>query len=324
MSEALLEVNNLKVYYDMMQGSVKAVDDVSFKIRRGDAFGLAGESGCGKTTVALSIMRLLPKNGRIVSGEMIFNGIDLVELSEEEMRKIRWKRISMVFQGAMNALNPVHKVGDQIVEAILTHEKVTEEDALERAKKLLEMVGLPSDTVNSYPHELSGGMKQRVVIAMALACNPDLIIADEPTTALDVIVQAQILKLLDELRKKLNLSLILITHDLSVISELCNKIAIMYAGKLVEIGDVKDIYTNPMHPYTQGLINAFPSIEGPKKKLISIPGSPPDLLNPPSGCRFHLRCPHAMDICKREEPQLIEIDKKDWYVACHLHGRGEK
>ncbi len=324
MSEALLEVNNLKVYYDMMQGSVKAVDDVSFKIRRGDAFGLAGESGCGKTTVALSIMKLLPKNGRIVSGEMVFEGIDLVKLNEEEMRKIRWKRISMVFQGAMNALNPVHKVGDQIAEAILTHEKVTEEDALERAKKLLEMVGLPSDTVNNYPHELSGGMKQRVVIAMALACNPDLIIADEPTTALDVIVQAQILKLLDELRKKLNLSLILITHDLSVISELCNKIAIMYAGKLVEIGDVKDIYTNPMHPYTQGLINAFPSIEGPKKKLISIPGSPPDLLNPPSGCRFHLRCPHAMDICKREEPHLVEIDKKGWYVACHLHGRGEK
>lgn len=320
MSESLLEIGDLKVYYIIKQGAVRAVDGVSFEIKRGDALGLAGESGCGKTTIALSIMRLLPKNGKIIDGKIVFDGIDLTNINEEKMRKIRWKRISMIFQGAMNALNPVHKIGNQITEAILTHEKLDEDKALERARKLLEMVGLSASIADNYPHELSGGMKQRVVIAMALACNPDFVIADEPTTALDVIVQAQILNLLDELKKKLKLSLMLITHDLSIISEICNKIAIMYAGKLVEIGDLKDVYCNPMHPYTRGLIDAFPSIDGPKKKLISIPGCPPDLINPPRGCRFHPRCPYAMDICMKEEPQLIEIDRGHQRVACHMYG----
>ncbi len=312
-----LIIDNLKTYYETRSGAVRAVDGVSFQIEVGEAFGLAGESGCGKTTIALSIMRLLPRNGRIVNGKILFKGLDLTEATLREMNKIRWKRISMIFQGAMNALNPVHKVGDQIVEAIVAHDGVEKREALERAGKLMEMVGLSTDMINKYPHELSGGMKQRVIIAMALSCNPELIIADEPTTALDVIVQAQILKLIGELKAKLNLSLMLITHDLSIISELCNRVAIMYAGKIVEIGDVKNVCRGPLHPYTQGLVAAFPSVREEKRKLSYIPGSPPDLLNPPSGCRFHLRCSKAMDKCRMEEPKLAKVNNT--FIACHLY-----
>ncbi|MEM1547026.1 MAG: ABC transporter ATP-binding protein [Candidatus Methanomethylicia archaeon] len=312
-----LIIDNLKTYYETRSGAVRAVDGVSFQIEVGEAFGLAGESGCGKTTIALSIMRLLPRNGRIVNGKILFKGLDLTEATLREMNKIRWKRISMIFQGAMNALNPVHKVGDQIVEAIVAHDGVEKREALERAGKLMEMVGLSTDMINKYPHELSGGMKQRVIIAMALSCNPELIIADEPTTALDVIVQAQILKLIGELKAKLNLSLMLITHDLSIISELCNRVAIMYAGKIVEIGDVKNVCRSPLHPYTQGLVAAFPSVREEKRKLSYIPGSPPDLLNPPSGCRFHLRCSKAMDKCRMEEPKLAKVNNT--FIACHLY-----
>ncbi len=314
----LLEVHGLKTYFETTKGYVKAVDNVSFSLDKGDAFGLAGESGCGKTTTGLSIIKLLPSNGKILDGKIIFDGIDLISLPEEILRKnIRWKRISIVFQGAMNALNPVYTVGDQIMEAILTHEDISNEEAKERVIKLFELVGIDPSRINNYPFEFSGGMKQRAMIAMALACNPDIVITDEPTTALDVIVQAQVLKLLKSLKEELNLSLIMISHDLSVIAETCNKVAIMYAGKIVEMADVVRLFKNPLHPYSQGLMNSFPSLKGPRKKLISIPGSPPNLLSPPSGCRFHPRCQYALEKCKQEEPLLMEIDKGH-YVACHL------
>ena len=314
----LLEVHGLKTYFETTKGYVKAVDNVSFSLDKGDAFGLAGESGCGKTTTGLSIIKLLPSNGKILDGKIIFDGIDLISLPEEILRKnIRWKRISIVFQGAMNALNPVYTVGDQIMEAILTHEDISNEEAKERVIKLFELVGIDPSRINNYPFEFSGGMKQRAMIAMALACNPDIVITDEPTTALDVIVQAQVLKLLKKLKEELNLSLIMISHDLSVIAETCNKVAIMYAGKIVEMADVVRLFKNPLHPYSQGLMNSFPSLKGPRKKLISIPGSPPNLLSPPLGCRFNPRCPYAWEKCKEEEPLLIEIDKGH-YAACHL------
>jgi len=281
--------------------------------------GLAGESGCGKTTLALSILRILPPGGTILGGKILLENANILTLNEQEMReKIRWKKISLIFQGAMNALNPVFKVGDQIVEAITTHEPDTSRsEAVERVSKLLGLVGVEASRLDNFPHEFSGGMKQRAVIAMALACNPKLLIADEPGTALDVIVQAQTLKLLIKLQQELNLSMILITHDLSIIAETCQKLAIMYAGKLVEFGDVVVIFKEPIHPYTQGLISAFPDITGPRTRMKSIPGSPPDLLYPPTGCRFHPRCTYALDICKKKEPILARIGK-DHFIACHL------
>jgi len=314
----LLEVKNLRTYYITRAGPVRAVDGVSFFVEKGEVFGLAGESGCGKTTAGLSILRLLPRYGRIVGGEIIFDGVNILEVRESVFRrKYRWKRISMVFQGAMNALNPVFRVGEQIAEAIMLHENVSKEEAMKRVKALFEKVGIEPSRVDNYPHEFSGGMRQRAMIALALACNPELVIADEPTTALDVVIQGQILDLLRKLREELDLSVILITHDLSTIAELCNRVGIMYAGKLVECADVRSIFKDPLHPYTQGLINAIPSITGPKTRLRSIPGAPPDLLNPPRGCRFHPRCPYATEKCRREEPAYIEVRRGHW-VACHM------
>ncbi|RLE54038.1 MAG: ABC transporter ATP-binding protein [Candidatus Methanomethylicota archaeon] len=314
----LLKVDGLKTYYFTLRGPVKAVDNVSFEVESGEALGLAGESGCGKTTAALSIIRLVPPPGKIVDGKLLFNGVNLLELSKDDMRKIRWKEIAIIFQGAMNALNPVMRVGDQIAEAILVHEPdIDKKEAFERAGKLLQLVGIDPSRAKDYPHEFSGGMRQRAMIAMALACNPKLLIADEPATALDVIVQAQVLDLLKDLREKLGLSMILITHDLSIIAETCDRVAIMYAGKIVEYADVRTIFKHPLHPYTKGLIDAFPNIKGPRKPITSIPGSPPNLLNPPPGCRFHPRCKYAKDICKKEEPPLLCVDEKH-YVACHL------
>jgi len=316
----LLDVQNLTTHYKTLRGPVRAAEDVSFQVSKGEALGLAGESGCGKTTVALSILRLLPSAGRIVEGKVFFDNRNVVGLDEDEYRRtIRWKEISIVFQGAMNALNPVYKVGDQIVEAIVTHEpNVNKKEADDRTRKLLEMVGMDPSRANNYPHEFSGGMRQRALIAMSIACNPKLLIADEPGTALDVIVQAQVLKLLRELKSKLNLAMILITHDLSIIAETCEKTAIMYAGKMAEYGDIVTIFKEPLHPYTQGLIGAFPSIHAPKSRMVSIPGLPPDLLDPPPGCRFHPRCPYAMDICRNKEPPLEKIGKEERYVSCYL------
>jgi peptide/nickel transport system ATP-binding protein len=316
----ILDVQNLTTHYQTVRGWVRATEDVSFTVQAGEALGIAGESGCGKTTVALSLLKILPRGGRIRKGSIIFDGTDLVPLSDGEMRKIRWKGISIVFQGAMNALNPVFKVGDQIVEAITIHEPdVNKRTALERARSLLELVGVEPDRVDNYPHEFSGGMRQRALIAMALAANPKLLVADEPGTALDVIVQAQTLKLMRELKDKLGLSMVMISHDLSIIAETCEKVAIMYAGRIVEYGDAEGIFKEPLHPYTQGLVKAFPSIHGERVRLTSIPGAPPDLLDPPSGCRFNPRCPYVMDVCKKEVPPLQKAGKGEHLVACHLY-----
>jgi len=315
----LLDVQNLKMYYSTLRGPVRAVDQVSFQVEKAEGLGLAGESGCGKTSVALSLLKILPPNGRILGGKILLHDKNLVKFKEEKMRKeVRWKGISLVFQGAMNAFNPVYRVGDQIVEAISLHEpNVSKEEAKKRVNKLLETVGVDPSRADNYPHEFSGGMKQRAMIAMALASNPELLIADEPGTALDVIVQAQVLKLLRELKEKLQLGMILITHDLSIITETCEKLAIMYAGKIVEYGNIVTIFKEPLHPYTQGLIGAFPSIKAKKTRMTSISGSPPNLQNPPRGCRFYPRCPYAMDICRSEEPKSIEVTN-DHRVACYL------
>jgi len=316
---AVLEVQNLRTHFKTQRGFVKAVDGVSFEVEKGQAMGLAGESGCGKTTVALSILRTLPTAGKILDGKLLFRGQNILELTEDEFREnIRWKGISIVFQGAMNALNPVYKIGDQIIEAITLHEPDVERDtAVERTQKLFELVGIDPSRIDNYPHEFSGGMRQRSMIAMALACNPALLIADEPGTALDVIVAAQVLKLMNELKAKLNLAMILITHDLSIIAETCERSAIMYAGKVAEYADVYSIFKEPLHPYTQGLMGVFPKIKDAKTRMTSIPGSPPDLLNPPTGCKFHPRCKYAMEICKTEEPAFLDIGKNH-YVSCHL------
>lgn len=318
----LLDVQDLTTHYTTLRGWVRAAEGVSFQVLKGEALGIAGESGCGKTTVALSLLKILPSGGRIRKGKIIYDGVDLVPLTDNEMRKIRWKGISIVFQGAMNAFNPITKIGDQIVEAIRLHEPdVDRKGALDRARSLLELVGVEPDRVNNYPHEFSGGMRQRALIAMSLASNPKLLIADEPGTALDVIVQAQTLKLMRELKDKLGLSMIMISHDLSIIAETCEKVAIMYAGRIVEYGDAEEIFKNPLHPYTQGLVKAFPSIHTAKQRLVSIPGTPPDLLNPPPACRFNPRCQYVMDVCRKIDPPLEKTDKAhgDHVVACHLY-----
>src|SRR6266487_2679774 len=316
----VLDVQHLTTHYETLRGWVRAVEDISFSVKKRETLGDAGESGCGKTTVALSLLKILPRGGRIRKGKILFEGTDLVSLSNEEMRKIRWKGIAIVFQGAMNAMNPVFKVGDQIIEAIQTHQsKISKSEALDRAKSLLELVGVEPSRVDNYPHEFSGGMRQRALIAMALAANPKILIADEPGTALDVIVQAQVLKLMRDLKEKLDLSMVLISHDLSILAETCDKLVIMYAGKIVEYGDVYEVFKEPLHPYTQGLIGAFPKLKGPREKLISVPGSPPDLLNPPPACHFNPRCPFVMDICKTQEPPLMKVGSKEHYVACWLY-----
>ncbi len=317
---AILETQNLTTNYRTMRGWVRAAEGVNIRVEKGEALGLAGESGCGKTTVAMSILKILPQGGTIRGGKIIFDGTDLVPLSENEMRKIRWKGIAIVFQGAMNAMNPVLKVGDQIVEAIRTHEPdVSSKESWERARKLFELVGIDPERVDNYPHEFSGGMRQRALIAMALAANPKFLIGDEPGTALDVIVQAQTLKLMRDLRERLGLSMLVISHDLSILAETCEKIAIMYAGRIVEYGDAESVFKEPLHPYTQGLIKAFPSIKGERTRLTSIPGQPPDLLRPPPACRFNPRCPYVMDVCKKLDPSLEKSGRGDHLVACHLY-----
>jgi len=313
----LLEVRELTMHFSTLEGNVNAVDKVSFELNKGESIGFAGESGCGKTSLGLTILKLLPSNAKILGGSILFDGMDLLKKSEEEVRQqFRWKRMAMVFQGSMNAFCPVHKIGDQIAEAIMLHQNVNRAQANKRVQEVLSLVGIDPSRANNYPHEFSGGMRQRAMIAMALVCNPDFVIADEPTTALDVIVQAQILKLLVELREKLHLSYMLISHDISTIADICEKTSVMYAGKIVELADTLTIFKDPRHPYAKGLISAFPSIKGAKKRLSSIPGFPPDLLNPPKGCRFHPRCPIAMDVCQRQEPEIRDLGRNH-LVACH-------
>ncbi len=413
---SLLEVRDLRVYYKIMDGEVKAVDGIDLTLEKGKTMGFVGESGCGKTTAAFAIMKLLPRNGLIKTGQIQFDGrivirapliselnyyargedweanvkriiserreearqaksfgefggrdlpltdseiafLDKIEgilrgedgadpkairerlwdllerreasfahgrgrkararAEEETLRDLRWSRISMIFQGAMNAFNPVYKVGDQIKEALFTHLDITSEEADERVAELFDLVGLDRGMMNSYPHEFSGGMKQRAMIAMSLVCNPDLIIADEPTTALDVIMQDRILAEIKDLQKRLDIAMLIITHDISVVAEVADTISIMYAGEIVEEGRITSVFERPSHPYTIGLMEAFPSITGEKKRLRAIPGSPPDLVKPPSGCRFHPRCRFAKEICKTTRPSLVEIES-DHRAACHF------
>jgi peptide/nickel transport system ATP-binding protein len=313
----LLEVKDLKTYFKTQEGTLKAVDGIGFVLEKGQAMGLAGESGCGKTTAALSIMKLLPANGYIAGGSINFMGQDMSKVTGDKLRAIRWRDISIVFQGAMNALNPVKRVGDQITEPILLHENVDEEVAKKRVRELFSLVGINPNRIREYPHEFSGGMRQRVMIAMALACRPKLVIADEPTTALDVMIQAQILQLMKNLQTELDLAMIIISHDLSVLAETCDLLCIMYAGKIVERSTAVEVFANPQHPYTKGLIAAFPNIKGDRKMPASIAGNPPNLINAPVGCRFAERCYMAQDVCRKDEPPLIEV-LPGHFAACHF------
>ncbi|KXH72897.1 MAG: dipeptide/oligopeptide/nickel ABC transporter ATP-binding protein [Candidatus Thorarchaeota archaeon SMTZ-45] len=315
----MLEVDNLSTHYYLGSRPVRAVEDVSFTIDKQETLGVAGESGCGKTTTAYSIMRILPENGRIIGGHVLLDGEELTSKSEEQMRQLRWKSASIVFQYAMNAFNPVLRIGKQITEVMMEKYEVEEEEAIEKLEDLFDEVGLEPKRMWDYPHEFSGGMLQRAIIAQALSCDPKLIIADEPVTALDVIVQNKILDLLRKLQKKYDLGVLFITHDLSVVAENCDSTAIMYAGNIVETGTTSDVFKQSLHPYTYKLIGAFPSISGPKRRLEFIPGTPPDLLDPPPGCKFHPRCPFAEDICKDTEPEFLEI-KTGHHARCHFAG----
>ena len=316
----LLVVEHLTTNFRLPGATVYAVDDVSFALHDGEALGIAGESGCGKTTTALSLVRLLPANGRIRSGKVELFGIDLVPKTEQQLARYRWREISIVFQGAMNALNPVRRVGEQIAEPIEVRLGQPRESSRKRAAELLDLVGIPKQRASAYSHELSGGMRQRAMIAMALACDPAIVIGDEPTTALDVMVQAQILELLEDLRQKLGLSLILITHDLSVIAETCDRVMVMYAGRIAEEGPVDEVFRRPRHPYTQKLMAAFPNIHADRRTLDVIPGEPPDLRQPPPGCRFSPRCPFVMPVCREVVPP--ETTFSGVRVACHLYPAG--
>jgi oligopeptide/dipeptide ABC transporter ATP-binding protein len=318
----LLEVRDLQTHFRLRNGWVRAVDGVSFGLADGEALGLAGESACGKTTTALSLMKLLPGNGRIRGGSVELFGIDLVPKSEVAMQRYRWREISIVFQGAMNALNPVIRVRDQIAEPIRYRLGQPEETARHGAVELLDMVGIPRKRSGAYPHELSGGMRQRAMIAMALACDPAIVIGDEPTTALDVMVQAQILELLERLRRDLGLSMILITHDLSVIAETCDRVLVMYAGKVAEEGPVKRVFTAPRHPYTRKLVGSFPNLHADRRTLDVIQGQPPDLLDPPPGCRFAPRCEFAMPVCTEVVPPEVRFSD-GVRVACHLFPKSD-
>ena len=318
---ALLEVKNLKTYFDTDAGTVKAVDGVSFSIEPGKTLGIVGESGCGKSVTSLSIMQLLPQPvGRIAGGEIIMNGKNLLDLSEPEMRKIRGNDISMIFQEPMTSLNPVYTIGEQIMEPLRLHQRMNDRQALNRAVEMLDLVGIPSpkQRVTEYPHQLSGGMRQRAMIAMALACNPALLIADEPTTALDVTVQAQILDLMNDLREKLNSAIMFITHDLGVIAQMAQRVVVMYAGKVVEEADVEPLYGSPQHPYTQGLLRSIPRMDFDRERLDVIPGVVPSPLNFPSGCKFHNRCDRCMDRCVVEESPIYLL-KGNRKVRCWLY-----
>ena len=320
-SAPLLEVEGLRTHFRLGRETVHAVDGVSFRLERGEALGIAGESGCGKTTTALSLVGLLPANARIVEGSIKLYGIDLAGRTENGLRRYRWREIAIVFQGAMNALNPVRRIRDQVAEPIIQRLGTDERDARRKAGDLLELVGIARARGRAYPHQLSGGMRQRAMIAMALACDPAIVIGDEPTTALDVMIQAQILELLERLRTQLGLSLILITHDLSVIAETCNRVMIMYAGHVAEEGPVADVFARPRHPYTQKLLAAIPNLHSDRRALETIPGAPPDLRYPPPGCRFEPRCPVAMEVCRTEIPPEVRL-ADGVRVACHHYPLG--
>jgi len=317
--ETLLNVKGLKTYFFTEAGVVKAVDGVDFQVGKDEAVGLVGESGSGKTVTGLSVLRIVPRPGRILAGNIMFEGEDLLAKSEEEMRRIRGAKIAMTFQDPTTSLDPLYTIGNQLVEVIREHDKeLSKKEALEQAMKLLEMVGIsePELRIRAYPHELSGGMKQRIAIARALASRPILLFADEPTTNLDVTVQAQVLELLEELREKLKMSLVMITHDMGIIAETTQRVQVLYAGMVAEVAETRSIFKRPRHPYTEALLQAVPRIDH-RKELKVIPGNIPNLIDPPSGCRFHPRCPYAKEICWKKIPTLNPADD-DHLVACHL------
>lgn len=315
-----LDVKNLVMYYRTTKGEVKAVDDVSFSLSRGETVAIIGESGCGKSSLAKAIIRLLPRNVSVYKGTVLFNNLNLMDLNEETFTKmIRWIKITYVPQAALNSLNPVIKIGEQMIEPLLLHQKVDKHEALEMATKTLRRIGISEDFINHYPFELSGGMKQRVIIAMSLLTNPELMILDEPTSSLDVLTQANIMNLLKTVKKEMNLSMIFITHDVSLSSELADKVAVMYAGQIIEFSNADTFYKDPKHPYSQKLMDSVPTLRV-NKKLDFIPGSPPSLLNPPKGCRFAERCPFAFEKCSKEPPTIYL--NEGFYVKCWLYEKG--
>jgi peptide/nickel transport system ATP-binding protein len=317
----LLDIQDLSIHYVVESGTVHAVEHLNLSLAPGENLGFVGETGAGKTTTALGIMGLVPNPpGKVVSGKILFEGEDLLKKPEEQMRSIRGGKIAMIFQDPMTSLNPVITVDKQIAEMVLLHNDVTEQQALERAEEMLELVGIKRERARDYPHQFSGGMKQRVVIAIALAGNPTLLIADEPTTALDVTIQAQVLELMHELRRKINTSLIMITHDLGIVAEMCDKVAIMYAGKVVEYAPTEALFNHPGHPYTEGLFNSIPDLDSDEEELKGIQGLMPDPTNLPSGCTFHPRCPYAVEACSKDVPPMVEIEPGH-FVACPVRGK---
>ncbi len=310
----VLSVENLTMQYRTCGGIVRAVDGVSFQLARCQVLGLVGESGSGKTSVANSLLKLLPENGEITNGSIVLDGTDLVPLSEDEVRAFRWDRISMIFQAAMNSLDPVYRVGDQVLEALELHVRSSRKVSDVRVRELYDLVGLNHEYIPRYPHEYSGGMKQRAVIAMALACDPAVVVADEPTTALDVIVQDRILRELKAIQARMGMSMVYISHDMAVIAEVSESMAVMYAGRIVEYGATPDVFARPIHPYTEALMAAFPNITGDKKELGTLAGEPPGLIDPPAGCRFHPRCPYATEECGRDEPPIV--GRSGHWAAC--------
>jgi len=319
-AENIIEVKDLRVFYSALRGNVRAVDDVSLEIRNREILGVVGESGSGKSTLALAILRLLPPNAMIVNGSIIYRGKDLVSMNEDELRGIRWREISLIPQAALNALNPTLRIRTHFLETAKAHGINDSKWVYERASKLLELLRLEPDRVlRSFPHELSGGMKQRVLIALAMLLNPKVLILDEPTTALDVLTQRFILDLLKDLHKKTEITMVFITHDIAVIADIADRVAVMYAGKVVEVGDVYTVFKSPKHPYTVALMKSIPSLVGDVREMRSIPGTLPDLINPPPGCRFAPRCPYATDICRTKEPPMIK--EGDHVVSCWLYAK---
>jgi len=306
--ENLLSVKDLRIHYCLHNSTVEAVNGVSFDIKKGETFGLVGETGAGKTTISLGILRLLPvPPAKVIEGSIEFKGQKLLELPEQEMRSIRGDQISMIFQDPMTALNPIDTIGDQILECVMLHQDVNKTQGKEKVFEILEMVGIPRERYDDYPHQFSGGMKQRIVIAMALVCNPDLLIADEPTTALDVTIQAQVLDMINKIKQELGTSMLLITHDLGIIAEMCERVAVVYAGQIVEMGTTWDIYENTTHPYTKGLFEAIPSLDTTSRRLVPIDGLMPDPANLPAGCNFSPRCKYCTDQCREQEPPLVDL-----------------
>lgn len=323
MSDTILKIENLKIHYETQEFTAKAVNGISLELKKGETIGLVGETGAGKTTIALGVMGLLPKEtGKIKEGKILFEGEDLVRLSEEEMCKIRGKRIGMIYQDPMTSLNPIFTVGDQVAEGLKYHTSLNKKEISDRVDEIFELVGIPKQRKGEYPHQFSGGMKQRIVIAMALACNPEILIADEPTTALDVTIQAQVLERMNEIKKTLGTSLIFITHDLGIILRMCENVAIVYAGEIIEYGTTKDIFTKFKHPYTSGLFGSIPNLNVKVHRLNPVKGLMSDATRLPNGCKFHPRCPHCMDICETIDPEITSLSDTH-QVKCHLVKKGE-